>query len=177
MAFIVLSSDASTSDSISIYRDDGSTKRVSSYSSVYVTEEIPVDENVYNVDVMFDITKSTDEGLVSGWASIAVQPDGSLPLDWQGDVIKTDTLEKAAINFMKEYRESGVMHEGEPQGVVVESIVFTKEKQEILGIPEGCVPEGWFITVKVNNSDVFKDVKTGKYKMFSIQGKAKRYEL
>lgn len=177
MALIVTNQDMSTSESMSIYRDDGSVKRVSSYNSIYITEEIPVDENIYNVDVIFDITKSTDEGLVSGWASIAVQPDGSLPLDWQGDVIKTETLEKAAMNFMKEYRESGVMHEGDSQGIVVESIVFTKEKQKALGIPEGCVPEGWFITVKVANSDVFKAVKEGKYKMFSIQGKAKRYEL
>lgn len=135
------------------------------------------DDNI-GVSLNFDITKAKeDECLVSGWANVAVNADGSIPLDWQDDIIRPETLEKAAINFMMEYRGSGVMHQGSSQGVVVESIVFTKEKQAILGIPEGCVPEGWFITVKVTNPEVFKDVKAGKYRMFSIQGHAKRVKV
>lgn len=123
----------------------------------------------------FDVKKSNDDKmLVSGWANVAVNANGSLPLDWDNDVIMPDVLETAAINFMKDYRGSGVAHKGVSQGVVVESIVFTKEKQDILGIPPGCVPQGWFITVKVDNAEVFKAVKAGKYKMFSIQGKAKK---
>lgn len=130
------------------------------------------------VSLNFDITKSKeDECLVSGWANVAINADGTIPLDWQGDVIRPEVLEKAAINFMLDYRESGVMHQGSSQGVVVESIVFTKEKQAILGIPDGCVPEGWFITVKVTNPEVFKAVKEGRYRMFSIQGKSKRIKL
>jgi hypothetical protein len=139
-----------------------------------MSESVPVDDNTCLLDVMFNITKAADEGLVSGWASIAVQPDGSRPLDWDDDVIRTEVLEKAAINFMMDYRGSGVKHEGEAKGVVVESIVFTKEKQAAIGIPEGTVPEGWFITVKVFDDEVFSLVKSGTYKMFSIQGKAKR---
>jgi hypothetical protein len=139
--------------------------------SIYKDDDIGVSLN-------FDITKAKeDECLVSGWANVAVNADGSIPLDWQDDIIRPETLEKAAINFMMEYRGSGVMHQGSSQGVVVESIVFTKEKQAILGIPEGCVPEGWFITVKVTNPEVFKDVKAGKYRMFSIQGHAKRVKV
>lgn len=130
-----------------------------------------------NVVVNFKITKSTDEGLVSGWANIAVQPDGSLPLDWHDDVIRPEVLEKAAINFMMEYRESGVMHQGNSKGMVVESIVLTKSKQAAIGIPEGTVPEGWFITVKVLDPSVFDMVKKGVFKMFSIQGSAKRIKL
>lgn len=176
MAYVVRESCRNNDEYLSVYNDDGSVQRVSTHESVYITEEVPVDECC--VDVLFDITKSKDdEGLVSGWASVAVNADGSLPLDWQDDIIMPDTLEKAAIDFMQEYRGSGVMHEGSEQGVVVESIVFTKEKQAILGIPEGCVPEGWFITVKVTNPEVFKAVKEGKYKMFSIQGSAKRVKV
>lgn len=131
----------------------------------------------FDISVDFKITKSTDEGLVSGWANIAVQSDGSLPLDWQDDIIRPEVLEKAAINFMADYRSSGVMHEGEMKGIVVESIVFTKAKQEAIGIPEGKVPEGWFITVKVLDPSVFELVKNGWYRMFSIQGSAKRIKL
>jgi hypothetical protein len=124
-----------------------------------------------------DIKKAEPCGLVSGWASIAVQPDGSLPLDWQDDVIMPETLEKAAINFMMNYGESGIMHKGGSVGTVVESIVFTKEKQEAIGIPPGTVPEGWFITVQLHDKSLIEKVKDGTYKMFSIQGKAKRVKL
>ena len=130
------------------------------------------------VTATFKVAKSNDsEGLVSGWANVAVNADGSLPLDWQGDIISPATLEKAAINFMMDYRASGVMHEGASKGVVVESIVFTKEKQAAIGIPDGIVPEGWFITVKILDPEVFEQVKNGTFKMFSIQGHAKRVKL
>lgn len=177
MGCVVTSQEMSTHQNVSIYRDDGTCQHVSRHESVYITEEVPVDDACC-VDVMFDITKAKeDECLVSGWANVAVNADGSLPLDWQDDIIRPEVLEKAAINFMMDYRGSGVMHQGESQGVVVESIVFTKEKQAAIGIPEGVVPEGWFITVKVTNPEVFKQVKDGTYKMFSIQGNAKRIKL
>lgn len=146
--------------------------------SVYKDGHIPKSaykSNSVSIDVA--ITKTTDEGLVSGWASVSLNKDGSIPLDWQGDIIRPETLEKAAAEFMQDYRESGVMHQGMSQGTVVESIVFTKDKQKALGIPEGIVPEGWFITVKINNPETFAKVKAGKYKMFSIQGHGKRLQI
>lgn len=177
MGVIITNERLSRGTDTTIYLDDGTRRNVWTDETVYITEEVPVKDE-FLVDVLFDINKTReDDGLVSGWANVAVNADGSLPLDWQDDVILPETLEKAAINFMMDYRGSGVMHKGESQGVVVESIVFTKEKQQAIGIPEGCVPEGWFITVKVTNPDVFKAVKEGKYKMFSIQGTAKRVEL
>lgn len=131
-----------------------------------------------SITATFKVAKANDsEGLVSGWANVAVNADGSLPLDWQDDIIRPETLEKAAINFMMDYRGSGAMHEGDSKGIVVESIVFTKEKQAAIGIPEGVIPEGWFITVKILDPVVFEQVKNGTFKMFSIQGHAKRVEL
>lgn len=134
-------------------------------------------EDVRDVYMDFKITKSTDEGLVSGWANVSLNADGTVPLDWQDDIIRPEELEKAAIEFMMDYRGSGVMHQGDEQGSVVESMVFTKEKQQAIGIPEGVVPEGWFITVKVTNPEVFAKVKAGQYKMFSIQGSSRRVPL
>lgn len=177
MGFLVHEVEATVCDHTSVYLDDGTVLREGVTETVYCTEEKHFNDECL-VDVLFDITKAKeDEGLVSGWANVAVNADGSLPLDWQGDIIRPEVLEKAAVNFMLNYRDSGVMHEGDAKGVVVESIVFTKEKQEALGIPAGCVPEGWFITVKVTDPEVFKAVKDGKYRMFSIQGTAKRVEL
>ena len=168
----VISSEQNTRTTVNVYREDGSSTYTSFNESVYQEECLPF-------ELSFSVSKaaSSDEGLVSGWANVAMQADGTPPLDWQDDIIRSDVLEKAAINFMMDYRSSGVMHTGEAKGVVVESIVFTKEKQAAIGIPEGVIPEGWFITVKVLDPEVFELVKGGVFKMFSIHGKAKRIKL
>lgn len=177
MAIAVIDERVSRSQHISVYREDGSCQHIEQYSSMSVTEEVPVDESVY-LSVGFDVHKAReDEQLVSGWANVALDKSGEAPLDWQDDVIAPETLEKAAINFMLDYRDSGEMHKGKSKGTVVESIVLTKEKQAAIGIPEGTVPEGWFITVKVHDPEVFAKVKDGTYRMFSIQGTAKRVKL
>lgn len=177
MGVVVTSQTINSYKDINVYRDDGSSQKISAAESVYIEEVTPMPDEC-TVDVQFDIAKSnSEESLVSGWANVAVNADGSLPLDWQDDIIRPEVLEKAAIKFMMDYRGSGVMHEGDAKGVVVESIVFTKEKQACIGIPEGTVPEGWFITVKVLDPDVFAKVKDGTFKMFSIQGNAKRVKL
>lgn len=177
MAIAIINDSVNRSRSISVYRDDGSATHMRQYETTDVTEEIPFDESVM-LSVDFNVYKARDEEqLVSGWANVAINKDGSVPLDWQDDVIAPATLEKAAINFMLDYRESGEMHKGDSKGTVVESIVLTKEKQEAIGIPAGTVPEGWFITVKVHDPEVFAKVKDGTYRMFSIQGTAKRVKL
>jgi len=154
-------------NSESVYLDDGTYIRHD--EAVFI--EQPININV-------EIFKSNEfEKLVSGWASVAKNANGSLPLDWHDDIITAEVLEKAAINFMLEYRESGEMHKGEPIGTVVESIVFTKQKMEAIGIPEGIISEGWFITVKIHDDEVFKKVVNGEYKMFSIQGRARRLKV
>lgn len=131
-----------------------------------------------NVKLNFNISKTKEEQmLVSGWANVAINADGSIPLDWQGDIISPEELEKAANAFMIDYRQSGTMHRGSSVGIVVESIVFTKDKQIALGIPEGIVPMGWFITVKLFDKEVFDKVKSGHLKMFSIQGKGQRVQI
>lgn len=172
---VVVSNEVVTRDqSISVYREDGSCQRLSRYETVSSVEEIPIDDSVY-IGVDFNLYKAReDEQLVSGWANVALDKDGNAPLDWQDDIIDPCTLEKAAMQFMMDYRSSGEMHKGNSKGTVVESIVLTKEKQAAMGIPEGTVPEGWFITVKVHDPEVFAKVKDGTYRMFSIQGHAKR---
>ena len=177
MGIIVSNERIERCQNLSVYRDDGSCSHVRRLEVCESTEEVPVDDSLY-IDVAFEMHKAReDERLVSGWANVALDKDGNAPLDWQDDVIAPETLEKAAINFMLDYRGSGEMHKGDSKGTVVESIVFTKEKQQALGIPEGVVPEGWFITVKVHDPDVFEKVKNGTYRMFSIQGTAKRVKL
>lgn len=176
MGILVSNTCFNNRQTVSYHGEDGCYTSVTREESVYITEETPVpkEDEVY-VDIGFDLYKAREsEQLVSGWANVSINADGSIPLDWQDDVIPPETLEKAAVNFMLDYGESGVMHKGGAVGTVVESIVFTKEKQAMLGISEGVVPQGWFITVKVHDAEVFAKVKDGTYKMFSIQGKCRR---
>ena len=179
MSIVICRDSINRVQEMSVYREDGSSQTVYATSTITREESVPFDPSIdINVDIEFDIYKAReDEGLVSGWANVAIDTNGEPPLDWQDDVIAPETLEKAAINFMLDFRDSGEMHRGNSKGTVVESIVFTKEKQRVLGIPEGTVPEGWFITVKVHDPEVFAKVKDGTYRMFSIQGSAKRVKL
>ncbi len=124
------------------------------------------------------ITKmDEDKRLAFGWANVAVTVDGEQTPDRQGDVIDTDVLEDAAYRFVELYREGGEMHERGNVAVLVESVVFTKEKMWAMGIPEGTVPEGWWVGFRVLDDDVWEKVKTGEYSMFSIGGRAIREEI
>lgn len=146
-------------------------------NSVYKSANTSVyksDEDVL-IEANFDVKKSREDAqYVFGWANIARNADGSIPLDWQGDVVPVDVLEHAAYEFCLKYRATGEMHQGEQKGHMIESIMFTKEKMDALGIPEGTLPEGWWVGFYIPDSEVFAKIKSGEYKMFSIQGQAKR---
>lgn len=124
------------------------------------------------------ITKSDDEKMLAfGWANVSISTEGEVVEDLQDDIIEPEELEAAAYRFVEFYREGGEMHEEKGKAVLVESVVFTKEKMEAIGIPEGTLPVGWWIGFKVLDKDVWEKVKNGEYPMFSIEGTAKRIEV
>lgn len=150
--------------------------------SIYA-EQYDKEDNIYREEEQefqtnFEVSKSApDKQYVFGWANIAVNADGSIPFDWQGDVTSPEVLEKAAYEFCIKYRATGEMHEGDVKGHMIESVMFTKEKMAAMGIPEGTVPEGWWVGFHVPDPEVYAKIKDGTYKMFSIQGKTKRLKL
>ncbi|NDO18810.1 hypothetical protein FMM68_03970 [Lachnospiraceae bacterium MD329] len=123
--------------------------------------------------------KETDEEkqLAFGWANVAIRADGEQIEDWQGDMIDIDELEQAVYNYVELYRDGGEMHERGGVAVLVESMVFTKEKLKYLGLSENALPDGWWVGFKVNDKDVWEKVKDGTYEMFSIEGTAVREEV
>lgn len=126
----------------------------------------------------FRIAKSDDDKMLAfGWASVAIRVDGEVIEDWQEDIVEPEELENAAYNFVELYREGGEMHERGGAAVLIESVVFTKEKLLAMGIPEGTLPVGWWIGFKVTDPDVWEKVKDGTYPMFSIEGEAERVEV
>lgn len=128
----------------------------------------------------FKIQKSDDDKrLAFGWANITVSTEGEELVDWQEDMIDPEDLEKAAYNFVLKFRAGGEMHKKEKKdrAILVESIVFTEEKQKALGIPEKTLPVGWWIGFYVPDDDLWAKVKDGTYSMFSIEGRARRVKV
>ena len=126
----------------------------------------------------FKIAKSDDEKMLAfGWASVSMRVDGEVIEDWQKDIVEPDELENAAYEFVKLYREGGEMHERGGAAILIESVVFTEEKMQAMGIPAGTLPVGWWIGFKVTDEDVWSKVKDGTYPMFSIEGTAIREEF
>lgn len=120
------------------------------------------------------IKADPDKQLVFGWASISSQ-DGEHIVDKQGDIIPEAELETAAYEFALYHRAHGDMHDRMGVGRMIESMMFTVEKQQALGIDLGLV--GWWIGFRVDDADVWKRIKEGKLPEFSIGGKATREEL
>lgn len=126
----------------------------------------------------FKIMKSDDEKMLAfGWANVSMRVDGELIEDWQGDIIEPEELENAAYEYVRLYGDGGEMHERGGVAVLIESVVFTEEKVQAMGIPAGTLPVGWWIGFKVTDEDVWQKVKDGTYPMFSIEGEAKRVEV
>lgn len=161
------STSSYTSNRESVYLDDGTSITFETTESIYIDEP---------VDVMI-AKMNDDQHLVFGWANVSITEDGDIPLDWQGDVTAPQVLEKAAYQYVLKNKGTGEMHQGDTVGYLVESVMMTKQKMAAMGIPEGVVPEGWWIGFYVPDDEVVAKIKNGTYKMFSIQGKAKRLKV
>ena len=114
-----------------------------------------------------------DKRLVFGWLSVAKDKDGNTVVDSHDDIIDIENLEEVVYNYVKFSRVGGDAHKTYA-GVMVESVVFTKEKMESMGIPEGILPEAWWIGYYVEEEETWKKVKSGEYSMFSIGGRGTR---
>lgn len=126
----------------------------------------------------FAIHKSNDDKrLAFGWANVSITANGEEVVDWQEDMIDPEELENAAYKFVEFYREGGEMHERGGCAVLVESVVFTEEKMEAMGIERGILPVGWWIGFHVTDDEVWEKIKSGEYSMFSIEGQAERVEV
>ena len=117
-----------------------------------------------------------DKRLVFGWASIAVTADGEQLEDLQHDMIDPEDLEETVYEYVLNFRDTGEQHNPNlrKKGKLVESCVFTVEKQKAMGLPEGILPVGWWIGFKIEDDEAWEKVKNRTYKMFSIEGKAQR---
>ena len=133
---------------------------------------------------------NTDKRLVFGWCSIS-KVNGEPVVDLQGDYVPISTTEDAAYRYVIHSRKGGDMHErvskrtgfnlerDEPLHTsdLVESMVFTAEKLEALGLPPNALPEAWWVGFKVNDDEQWRKVKSGERPGFSIHGSGARVPL
>lgn len=128
----------------------------------------------------FNIMKTDDDKrLIFGWASVAIKVDGEQVVDHQKDMIDPEDLEEAVYEYVLNFRDGGEEHipNLRKKARMVESCMFTKEKMQAMGIPDGIVPEGWWIGFYVDDDDAWEKVKDGTYQMFSIEGQGIREEV
>ena len=138
---------------------------------------IRLDDPIENDNGNFQIAKADeDKRLVFGWALVSATSDGKQIIDHQGDIVDQDELEEGAYEYVLNFRDAGEEHIGtlRKKARMVESVVFTEEKLQAMGIPLGTVPYGWWIGFYVDDDNTWELIKNGTYKMFSIEGRAIR---
>jgi hypothetical protein len=129
----------------------------------------------FEIEATFHVAKADpDRHEIFGWASV-VEENGALIVDKQGDVIMPADLEKAAYDYVLHARDHGFMHLEKGTGRLIESMVFTREKQAALGVDLGQV--GWWVGFHIDDPDVWAAHKRGDLPEFSIGGRGKRVDL
>jgi len=114
---------------------------------------------------------SEEERLAFGWFYKAIDPDGTVRIDKQGDFVDDAwELEQAAYDFVLHSRSGDEMHLQVPVADLVESVVFTPEKVAKMGLPEGVIPTGWWGGFKVRDDRVWDTIQSGGYGAFSVGG-------
>jgi hypothetical protein len=118
-----------------------------------------------------------DRQLAFGWASVATVGDEPALVDKQGDVLDVPSLEEAVYDYVLESRDADEMHQRAGVGQLVESMMFTAEKIEKMGLDPAVVPIGWWVGFRVTDPEVWGRVKDGTYRQFSIRGRGAREEM
>ena len=117
-----------------------------------------------------------EKRIASGFAMIS-----DLPIyrwdEQNGDhyvVFRKPTIEKIVNKFMKQglNAEINIMHESPTSDVYIfESLLIDKERG--INAPDGFqdAPDGsWFVSMRVDNDEVWSEIKKGTYKGFSVEG-------
>lgn len=113
----------------------------------------------------------TEKHLVFGWAYIAYDRNGEIVVDHSGDFVEdVEEIELAAHVFVLSSRRCDTDHERTQAGTLIESVVFTPAKIEGMGLPQDCVPLGWWVGFHVHDRAVWSRIKSGELRAFSIAG-------
>ena len=108
-----------------------------------------------------------EKGIVYG---AVYSPD---KVDVQGDYMTAEEIEKSCHDFSKKLNLSNVDEEHnfkKTKAFVAESFILKGDHPNYLGISEG----SWVIAMKIEDDELKKSIKDGKFKGFSMAGTAIR---
>jgi len=125
-------------------------------------------------DFKFKI-QNEEKRIVSGYFMIADLP----MLRMRNDtvfycVFRKHTIEKIVNKFMKEglTNQTNLMHDSTAEGVyIIESLIIDKKRGVLAPENFEKVPDGsWWGSMRVENDDIWQQVKDGTFKGFSVEG-------
>lgn len=114
---------------------------------------------------------------IFGYAYVAKKVDGTQVTDHSGDEVDPANLEEVAYDYVLNSREGDEMHTESVTAHIIESFVITPEKLEKMGLAPDALPSGWWVGFYIDSEAVWKKVKDGTLKMFSIGGTGTREEI
>jgi hypothetical protein len=129
----------------------------------------------FRKSLSIDVRKVDDERKqLFGIASL-VTKFGEPVVDRQGDRIAPEELEKAVYEYVLSSRDASDSHQRMGAGRLIESCVFTKAKQQSLGID--LQQEFWWIGIQCDDAVWARLKKSSRPLAFSIGGTAIRREV
>jgi hypothetical protein len=144
---------------------------------------------VKSLTITGEISKiDEDKHQVFGWCTVT-HLDNEPVVDRQGDYVPIDEIEKSAYVYVLESRKGGDMHSRVRKGIstdwdqpkhtadLIESVVFTPEKLEKMGMVSKSGQLGWWVGFKVNDEEQWQLFKSGERTGFSIHGSGSRSDV
>lgn len=125
-----------------------------------------------------DMIKDDNNNLLFGWGYVSKDLDGNQIYDHSGEFIKDEDfedLELATYAYALAFREADTQHDCIAKGYLVEDMVFTKEKIEVMkksGHLKGEISRGVWLGFYFPNDDDYNQIKKMSHPMFSLYGKA-----
>jgi len=125
-------------------------------------------------DFKFKI-QNEEKRIVSGYFMIADLPILRIRNDTvYYCVFRKHTIEKIVNKFMKEglTNQTNLMHDSQADGVyIIESLIIDKKRGVLAPENFEKVPDGsWWGSMRVENEDIWQQVKDGTFKGFSVEG-------
>jgi len=125
-------------------------------------------------DFKFKI-QNEEKRIVSGYFMIADLPMMRMRNDTVFYcVFRKHTIEKIVNKFMKEglTNQTNLMHDSQADGVyIIESLIIDKKRGVLPPENFEKVPDGsWWGSMRVENDDIWQQVKDGTFKGFSVEG-------
>lgn len=115
---------------------------------------------------------------VFGWAYVTHDKAGDLNIDKSGDFADDiEEIEKAAYDYVLSSRAGDADHTNVKGAEMIESLVFTPEKIEKMGLPAGSIPLGWWVGFHVQDEGTWKRVEKGELTSFSVHGSGVRTKV